>query len=265
MSWDEKFTPSGAEGNPGLPDFEQKKTGETNCVGDNGKLIMKIEKSPIENVLLEKEQGLFPITDIEEVIYDEYTPDLKENTIMHYMQGVLGGEKLHRYKLLKIIENLHYVFSLGQSYGDYYNLSFKTEEYEYGKTNLGKGGADDLATTISRFLESVAVKDSGIERVMVSPADAAYSSQEIDECIDAIVASPENTLTREEVKEYKGFEIFDLYSRLFGTNFETKHHNKRSRAGGRSRFFKSMVHKYLSRWEIDDQYGGHDFYLKRKE
>lgn len=214
----------------------------------------------------EKNRGRFSIIHSEEAVCGDDMPALAENSILHYLQGVPGGEKLHRFKLLTVIDGLHYIFSLSQSFGNSYGLSFKTEEYEYATTKLTKEDRDELVKTIAGFVESITAEYAEIISVRISPADAGYSSQEIEECTDAILASPENTLTREDLsREYNGYEIFERYRDLFGANFQTRHHNKRSRAPGRSRFFKKMIRNYLSDWQIDDPYGGADFYLKRKE
>lgn len=222
------------------------------------------ETSKID-ALSEKNSAFFPVHHSGEVIYGDNTPMLEENVILHYFQSIPGGEHLHRFKLLKIISGLHYIFSFGQSFGSSYNFSFKTEEYEYATTKLTKDGHDEIGKTLSEFLDSIAKEGIEIEKIDISPADAAYSSQEIEECIDAILVSPGNTLTREEIStEHKGHEIFELYRTLYGSNFQTRHFGKRSRAHGRARFFRNIVRNYLPDWEIDDHYMG-SAYLKRKK
>ena len=220
----------------------------------------------------EVDSELFPVVDTKETYYDYYDePELKENIILHYTyENFHNNEKIERFKLLKIINGLHYIFSFSLHDNGSGSLLFKTEEYEYATTNLNKEGQKELEITIAGFLNSIAESGNSIKEINISPADASYSSEEIEDCMKAILASPENKFDREYLlREYKGFKIFDLYSEKFGKDFHETHYTSRSRAGARSRYFKKMFTKNLPNWEVaDDEVWGkwsNDFILKPKE
>lgn len=212
----------------------------------------------------------FPIITEERIYYFDRTPDLKEGQIVHYKKSVFSGETRHRFLLLKSIAGLNFEFSLSETgYGDgVYQLSFKTGEYEYATTDLGADANNVLFSAISSFVKSISESpEYNVKEIRISPADASYSAEEINQCMEKVLASPKNTLSREElISEYKGFRIFNLYQELFGEDFLEEHYNKKSRAPGRSRFFKMMIKKHFLDWEIDTEFSwpGSDFSLKRK-
>lgn len=210
----------------------------------------------------------FPIVEDEKVYYFDSKPNLREGEIVHYMQGVGSQEKWNRFIMSKTIAGLQYIFSFSQTFGGAYQLSFKTHEYEFAATNLDEVARDELFTTISAFVESASgyLHDAAKE-IRISPAGASYSADEIRQCIDAILASPKNTLTREEItSDYKGFEIFDLYQKLSGKDFHPTHYNWKSKARARSRLFKMMGKKYFPNWEtVPELSSDTDFVLRRKE
>lgn len=211
------------------------------------------------------------------VIEDEnrYTrfsdPELEEGRIVHYKKTINfleGDKKFDRFKLLKQIGGFNYIFTLAGSYGSY-SVSFKTSKYEYAVVNLSKEESKILYKTLANFIESIVQAHPSINEIRISPADSPYSKEEVEVCVDEIMTSTMNELTREEIlSEYKGHEVFDLYFRLFGKEFECSSQGKQ-RSGGRSRLFRSIVKKYLPDWEIgDDEYGfsvGHDFVIKRRQ
>jgi len=226
-----------------------------------------------DNQLQEVIPANFSVIEDKGDYYFDRKPDLKEGEVIHYMKSVglnVNESKKNCFALLKTISGLHYVFSLSEAtlYGQgVYQLSFKTEEYEFATTDLDDNARNLLFSTISGFVESCSqsVPDS-IKEIRISPADASYSAEEIDQCTEEVLASPKNTLTREELaSEYKGFKIFDLYQQLFEKNFHTQHYNWKSRARGRSRLFKATIGKYFPNWEVStDSSLGSDFSLKRK-
>jgi len=214
-------------------------------------------------------QTNFPISSEEEIYYFDRTPDLKESVIIHYKKGIFSGETRHRFLLLKNIAGLNFEISLSETgYGDgIYQLSFKTQEYDYATTNLGAEENNILFSVIGQFIKNVSeLPECNVKEIRISPADASYSTEEINQCMDKVLTSPKNKLSREElISEYNGFRIFDLYRELFGEDFLEKHYNATSRASGRSRYFKIMIKKHFPDWEIDTKFSiGNDFTLKRK-
>jgi len=229
-----------------------------------------IKEGKIENNLAGQEaDSNLSILSEEEIYYFNRTPDLKEGEIIHYIKGVFSGEKRHKFLLLKDISGLNFEFSLSETgYGDgVYQLSFKTKEYEYATTNFDANTNDILFETIHSFIKSIVDhSEYNVKEIRISPADASYSAEEINQCIDKILTHPKNKLSREELlSEYNGFRIFDFYKELFGNDFLEEHYNKNSRARGRSRFFKVMIKKHFPDWEIDTEFEfGNDFTLKKR-
>ena len=165
---------------------------------------------------------------------------------------------------------LHYELSLSESgyEDDAYQLSFKTKEYEYATTNLGADTNEVLFATIAAFVESILRSSAlAIDIIRISPAGAAYSVEEIDQCMDTILASPKNKYSRKElVAEHNGFRIFDLYREIFGGDFLEEHYNSKNRAPGRARLFQMVIKKHFPDWEIQtlDDFPGGDFALRRR-
>lgn len=212
----------------------------------------------------------FPIIEEKEVLYHYDQPKLQEGKITHYIKQIGFNEPREKnfYVLLKRINELNYTFSLSQYYGQgEYMLIFKTEEYEFARTSLEEKSRNELFKVMSSFIETVHDKiPNEIDTIIVDPADASYTKQEIENCIEEIIKSPENKLTREEIMErYKGFEVFDLYRELFNKDFHAVHYNFSSKAKARSRLFKMMFRKHLPNWDIKEDYPGSlRFNLERK-
>lgn len=211
----------------------------------------------------------FPIIEKEEIYYFDRTPDLEEGKIIHYMKGVSSREMRNKFLLLTNINGLHYEFSLSETgYGEgVYQLSFKTKEYEYATTDLSKTEINILFSHIYAFVKKISGKpEYNIKEIRISPADASYSVEEINECIDKILSSSKNEMTRDElINEYSGFRIFDYHRQLFEEDFLKEHYNSKSRAPGRSRLFKMMIKKYFPDWEVHTEYSiGSDFTLKKR-
>lgn len=226
----------------------------------------------------DKMQGLpeahFPIIEVEEEVLDVLDDDknLREGQIAHFIQ-VVGSrfEKKHRFVLLKTVGSLHYIFSLSESSyapkGQMYSLNFKTQEYEYAVTDLSDDQRLELVKIIAEFVNTVSnYLNNSFSEISVSPADASYTSQEINECIEEILVSPQNKLSKKELmSRYKGYEVFDLYYKFFGKNFHETHYNRKSRSMARSRLFKTAAKKYFPEWELIQHTGlGSEFILRRK-
>lgn len=227
----------------------------------------------LEHFSEETAKMMFPILDYQEIFYNENEDQLPlyVNTIVHYLRGFRNfpGEELHRFKLKKTIDGLVYIFSLGQTFAGY-GLSFKTHEYDDATTSLSQDAQKELAETLVNFVKSIAAQaDVSIEEITVSPSTSSYSSKEVEECMQEILISPKNTLTKEDlVKNYRGHEVFDLYEKLFDKTFHKKHYNLRSRAKARSRYFKRLIktfQKDMHGWELLD-YGKNipEFTLKKQ-
>lgn len=212
----------------------------------------------------------FPIVTVEGSYYYDDRPPLQEGTIVHYFEGYIHEkEKKNRYALLKIIAGINYIFRLGEtSTLGIYGLSFKTEEYEFATVNLSDEDTQELAQTITAFIESVYSDTAqNMHEIHISPADTTYSAEDIEGCMEEILKSPENTLNREELmRKYNGYKIFRLYTELFNKDYDDRSHTSGSRASARSRYFKMMFRKNLSNWDVQDSYGlTNDFDLIRKE
>lgn len=212
-----------------------------------------------------EQEPAFPIHTEKEVYYFDNTPQLQEGVISHYKLGGIIGSDLNRFLLLKTIAGLHYQFILAEVSGNTFGLSFKTEEYEFATTNLEEASRAELFSCIKAFIESVQ-HVMPITEIAISAAAASYSSEEIDRCTDAILASPKNTLSRKELAQrYKGFQMFDLYSELFDKAFLPVHYTSVSKALARARLFKAMIQKGFPGWEIQEEsFLRGDFRLKRK-
>lgn len=222
----------------------------------------------IKEQLVQKSVEHFPVTNVEEIYYYDNKPELVPGIITHYFQAMSGTEKRHRFLLLRVVGGLNYIFRLGEiSSPQTYGLSFKTDEYGYATVNLSEGDQEILGKTIAEFIESVSAQDNvDISEINISPASAGYSAKEIENCTEEILASTKNKLSRGEIEEsYKGFEVFDLYRKLFDKDFNDKHYNDTNRARARSRYFKNMFRKHLPSWNVTDNPGSYsDFSLIRK-
>ena len=198
--------------------------------------------------------GDFPIVESEEkepYLSRDRVPELKEGTIAHYMKRMGFDEKPKNcFLLLKNIAGLNYSISLTESSyrEDLYQLSFKTEEYEYAITDLDEKSRNLLFSAVAKFVDSSSkYMPEGINEISISPAPASYSAEEIKQCTEAILASPENPYTKEELEiRFKGFRIFDLYDKIFDKGFHEVHYNHKNKSGARSRLFKSIIKKYFS-------------------
>ena len=173
-----------------------------------------------------------------------------------------------RYRLTIEIHGLRYLLRLaGHDNDSEFSLSFKTLEYEYATVGLDEGETERLFKNLADFLES-AYEDSGkkILSIEISPADAPYSTLDIERCIKEIMENSNEYSEEVLRKEYKGFKIFDLYYELFNKDFTEMNRNTKSKALSRSRYFKVKCAKVLLNWEIKETYKGSvDFSLERKE
>ena len=215
--------------------------------------------------------GDLPVVEAEAGYYDvDHRPELKEGVVVHYMRSFGWNEKpKNSFLLLKNIAGLNYIIFLDEYFteGGLYQLNFKTEEYEYAVTNLDDADRDLLFSTVATMVESSSkFVPGGINKISIFPAPASYSAEEIEQCIEAILASPKNTKTKEELaNNYKSFKIFDLYAKLFGKDFHEVHYNHNSKSGARARLFRSVIRKHFPDWEMPEQFSiGDDFYVRRK-
>jgi hypothetical protein len=209
---------------------------------------------------------LIPVKDEGRIFFygtEDYIP--KERDIVGKAWTRYFDSKLNKYGLVTSIAGLSYFFRLsGRDDENTCSLSFKTLEYEYATTELDAHATKELFETVANFLETV-YKESGGKfiEIDISPADASYSTLEIDDCISKIMKHT-NTFTQKELQEeYKGFRIFDLYQKIFGENYHEVHYNFNSRSSGRSRYFRLQFRKYLQNWKIEEVEGSDRFRLTR--
>ena len=141
-------------------------------------------------------------------------------------------------------------------------------EYEYARTDLNAEQTQELMMAIAQFLESCYLDNSSIGPIMIEPADASYTSKEIQECRGIILANDNNLKEEDLIRDFTGVRIFELYKEIFKSNFIPKdkdkydYHQFKSKA--RSRYFKTNFKKYLTSWDIiEDPYGSTRFYIVR--
>ncbi len=219
---------------------------------------------PTPRVEIKPVSERFPIVENHEKYFTDDGPELEEGRIVHYETHLdYKGTIRQRYTLQKTIAGLHYIFSLGEY--RYYSMSFKTKEYEYATVHLDENVREELYKTIAGFIESVTVAHPEINTIEVTPADAPYSSEDIEACITEILARPDNEFQREELMEvYKGADIFDLYRRLFQKTYTQKKPHNWSKARARARLFKTIIKKYLPQWDVMPSVYKSEFIMKAK-
>lgn len=199
-------------------------------------------------------------------IGDRGAPEAIPDTIVHYMRYISESKKWEKFVLKKLIGDLNYIFSLSEYDDKIYTFDFSTEEYQYALTELDEAGEEELVATCAQFIEdaSRAADDLRMLRGWGSPA--SYSRSEIDACREAILSSPKNELSREEVEGLEGNRIFDEYRELFGEKFPVRHMGGKWRSRGRARLFRSIAKRALPGWELQDEekYSA-ELYFKRKD
>jgi hypothetical protein len=236
----------------------------------NGEQVSASEKQPGIDPQ-ETVPWRFPIVHDKEIYYFDHKPEPQEGVIIHYLfKGGFSSKEstIDRFLLQQTIGDIHYLFSLGEADGGAFHMSFKTKEYEYAKINLNDREREALTKTIRAFIDSITDATENFQKIIISPADASYSAEEIEACIKDILDSSDNEYTREELlAEYQGFRVFDLYRDIFGKNFHKNHYNYKSRARARSRYFQMMAKNELPDWEVDPDafFSGVDFILQRKK
>ncbi len=216
---------------------------------------------------------LFPIVESEEVFHSvESRPDLPEDVIVHWQYQPFSStaDKYDKFGLKKMIGGFPYLFQLSQYYDKgVFILSSKTENYGYAMTNLSPQDAEILFRTRAAFIESLTdYPGVRIERVMSNPAGISYSAEDIDKCIALILAHPDNRFSKEALlsfpAESNGARVFEIYNNLSGLYFHGKHPNQKDRSNARSRLFKMKFKKYLTHWEVSEDFSlGSDFTLQR--
>jgi len=181
-------------------------------------------------------------------------PKFREKEITNFFQGekVADGRKLCQFVLSYPVGDLHYLFYLMEERGGGYEFGFKTQEYEFARTELKPDERDILGVVAHSFLESVEpLLDANKKEILVSMANASYTTKEIKECKEKILSSPKNTLSSGEIDaQYTGENIFYLYQKLFDDKFHSEHGSGKSKRKARKRLFQSMMTKYLPDWEL---------------
>lgn len=215
----------------------------------------------------------FPVVEVGRVYEygaDEYIPESRE--VVEKISREHFGNIRNKYVMVKQIAGINYFFRLsGVSQSKAHSqpsLAFKTLEYEYARTDLNLEQTQELMMAIAQFLESCYLDNSYIGPIMIEPANASYTSKEIQECRDIILANDNNLKEEDLVRDFTGVRIFELYKEIFKSNFIPKdkdkydYHQFKSKA--RSRYFKTNFKKYLTSWDIvEDPYGSSRFYIVR--
>lgn len=221
----------------------------------------------------------FPIVAHEdmEMWFDPQTDEnLPENQIVFYTRFFPPDKKLKGYKLLRPIGNHEYVFRCSEKLGGDFGLDFKTRGHEYSRTDLKENEAEELGETIRSFVATV--RQQGVESLSVSPADHAYSVEDVEDCKTEILTDFADELESyvgvrwgdETPQEYLNtllpHQIFDLRNKLSG-EYKGRPGDGKSFAHARARLFKSYIETYLPDWKIDESYvyPGSDFRLVTKE
>lgn len=216
-----------------------------------------------KNYTTEVVSQTFSIHHIDKVFHNNNTPEPEENTIIHYVEQDHTEKQFPRFVLMKTIEGMQYVFTLGE-YIDGWGLRFKTQEYEYARTSLSAEAQDELGKTVASFINTV--KSEGgvaVDEIYASPADTSYTAEEIEECRDKIVSFTKGKISRETlIASYKPEKLFDLYKDIMGTHFHEIPHYKGGAAKSRGRYLRRMFAKYLPDWKIVDDNFSIDFILK---
>jgi hypothetical protein len=196
----------------------------------------------------------------------EYVPE--NDNLIEKVWSRYFDSRMIRYRLTVEIHGLRYLFRLaGSANKNEFTLSFKTLEYEYATVNLSEEETRKLFESVADFLES-AYEDSEKKMlsVIISPADAAYSTIDIDNCIREILENSSEHTEEDLRRDYKGFKIFDLYHEIFNKDFEEMNHRAKSKSPARSRYFRIKFKRFLSNWEIKEDFkDSMEFSLKRKK
>jgi hypothetical protein len=224
---------------------------------------------------IKKQEGdikikLIPIISSEENLYSlAEDPELKKQDLIYRIQIrnlFFGNERSVGYFLRHDISEHKYLFRLVKnSEHDYFGFAFKTENYEYSKTQLDQDENKDLLETITNFIESVH-KDSGMDKIYLSPHTADYSVDDINECADILLkTSHYKDYTKEQLlKEYRGIDIFREFHYLFPDSEKFQFDSYKNLA--RKRWFEISFKKYLKGWHTENVEGiKSDFFLIRNK
>lgn len=199
--------------------------------------------------------GLLPVVEDSAAVRDsDDIPGLKDGVLLCYHVRSPGSRAglTDRYVLRKKISDFAYFFRVVKSLEEYH-LSFKTEEYGQAITNLDVRSQIELFQVLHSFVETIHQR-FGIRSFYIDPAGDSHTAEEVKQCVDRILSSPNNTLKREELlKRYDGSLIFDLYENTFNEVFPLNADKPVSRSKGRSRFFKQKFHTWKD-WEVVDDY-----------
>ncbi len=212
----------------------------------------------------------FPVVQAEGSFFGDDEPEWVENVVIKFETGSLR-QSADKYVLQREIGEFKYLFKLYPEFGNpkstTWTFIFKTKDYNYGTTNLSEGDRRELFQCISAFFDSVQA-DVGekMQYIDVSPADSKYSAEELEDCVQAILKTRDNRMTREQLlKHYSGVHLFDHYEKITGKPFDVNRDFRESGGGkARSRLFRAMFKKHLKNWEIDEEVSGYSLYLKPK-
>lgn len=225
-------------------------------------------KQPIESAPIE----ILPVVEDTEERYGEDPPDTKEGELVRYqVLRYEAGKNIpfERFILRKKIDRFMYQFSLFQhdEQGEYH-VEWHTVEYGYAITNLSPEQRTELFITVASFIESaMQYSEDRMQRIEADPAMHSYTAEDIDTCIDEILAYQEanphlytdksrrTIYTREDLAQrvaaFRGAELFEIYHTLFGRYFhKTGHPNDKMHGRARSRLFQTMFNKYLKNWKV---------------
>lgn len=211
-----------------------------------------------------------PIINSDQKLYSlAEDPELEKENIIYKMNIrsiFFGDEKTFGYFLRHDISEHKYFFRLVKdSENDYYGFAFKTKNYEYSKTQLDQNENNDLLETIANFIESVH-KDSGMDKIYLSPHSSDYSVEEVDQCVDILLKLPQyKDYSKEQIlKEFPGVQIFDEFHYLFPDSSKFEFNN--TKALVRKRWFEINFKKYLKNWNTKNIEGlKADFFLIRNK
>jgi len=178
------------------------------------------------------------------------------------------GDFLIKFVLKRNIGGYSYLFKLmphmGMANTKDWTLAFKTEDYGYAVTNLSDSQRAEVFQTLSSFFDSI-YQDTGggINYIEASPADTSYTAEEMEDCLQGIIQTPGNKLSREElIKHYPGIRLFELYKKVTGKQFGDKRITASGGGKARSRLFRTMFKKYLENWHVDEKLSGLGLYLR---
>jgi hypothetical protein len=200
-------------------------------------------------------------------------PQLREGVIVHFQitHHVFKTPTMEDcFTLLKTIGKHRYNFSLSGgilSDGEF-SLHVETEGYRYAMTNLTPPEREAVFTILADFVESFTdYKPVNIETIESNSSLVSYSVKDIDECVQKILAHPNNTsdeVTLRKITAKSVSELFDRYYTLYGQYIHGRHHADKNHMRGRTRLFAKKYKKYLKHWKVVEDPDLYGVVLERK-